>query len=339
MISALKWTGTDCTDPYRNLAAEKLLTLDVREGECILFLWQNRRTVVIGRNQNAWEECSVRQLEKDGGHLARRLSGGGAVYHDLGNLNFSFAVRKPDYDPGKQSRVILRAAEKSGIAADRTGRNDLEAGGRKFSGNAYFETRGCCCHHGTIMLDVDMDALAGYLTVSGTKLQSRGIASVRSRVVNLKELCPDLTVSRLKTAIIEAFGEVYGLPVQALEQNRLREADILRESAALSSDAWLFPPRIPFTAVLENRYEWGSIRLELLVRGNRVVQADCVSDAMDESLIRSIRDALRDCPYSGAELAARTAGAAGAEEAAVTGQELRRQTARDIAELIRTRIA
>ena len=106
-----------------------------------------------------------------------------------------------------------------------------------------------------------------------------------------------------------------------------------------SSEDWLFPPRIPFTAALENRYEWGSIRLEMLVRGNRVVQADCVSDAMDESLIRSIRDALRDCPYSGAELAARTAGAAGAEEAAVTGQELRRQTARDIAELIRTRIA
>ena len=339
MISVLKQIDTDCTDPYRNLAAEKLLTLDAREGECILFLWQNRRTVVIGRNQNAWEECSVRQLEKDGGHLARRLSGGGAVYHDLGNLNFSFAVRKPDYDPEKQSTVILRAAEKSGIAAVKTGRNDLEAGGRKFSGNAYFETRGCCCHHGTVMMDVDTDAMAGYLTVSGTKLQSKGVASVRSRVVNLKELCPDLTAERLKTAIIEAFGEIYGLPVQPLEQNRLNEADILRESAVLSSEAWLFPPRIPFTAALENRYEWGSFRLELFVRGDRVEQVGCVSDAMDESLIRSVRDALRDCPYSGAELAARVVRAAGAEEDAVTGQELRRQTARDIAELIRTRIA
>ena len=339
MISALKWISTDCTDPYRNLAAEKLLTLDVREGECILFLWQNQRTVVIGRNQNAWEECSVRQLEKDGGYLARRLSGGGAVYHDLGNLNFSFAVRKPDYDPEKQSRVILRAAEKAGVVAERTGRNDLETGGRKFSGNAYFETRGCCCHHGTIMLDVDTEALAGYLTVSGTKLQSKGVASVRSRVVNLKEISRDITADRLKAAIIGAFGEVYGLPVHDLEKNRLRETDIARESAELSSEAWLFPPRIPFTAALENRYEWGSIRLEMLVRGNRVVQADCVSDAMDENLIRSIRDALRDCPYSGPELAERAAGAARSEEAAVTGEELRRQTARDIAELLRTRIA
>ena len=168
MISTLKQITTDCTDPYRNLAAEKLLTRDVREGECILFLWQNRRTVVIGRNQNAWEECRVRQLEEDGGHLARRLSGGGAVYHDLGNLNFTFAVRKNDYDPEKQSDVIRRAAEKLGIAAERTGRNDLEAGGRKFSGSAYYETRGRCFHHGTVMMDVDTDALAAYLTVSGS---------------------------------------------------------------------------------------------------------------------------------------------------------------------------
>lgn len=338
MISTLKQISTDCTDPYRNLAAEKLLTLDVREGECILFLWQNRRTVVIGRNQNAWEECAVRQLEGDGGHLARRLSGGGAVYHDTGNLNFSFAVRKADYDTEKQSEVIRRAVRKLGIAAERTGRNDLEAGGRKFSGNAYYETRGCCCHHGTIMMDVDTDALAGYLTVSGTKLRSKGVASVRSRVVNLKELCPDITADKLKAALLAAFGEEYELPVQPLEADRLREADILREAAALSSEDWLFPPRIPFTAALENRWAWGGIRLELFVRGDRIERAECVSDAMDESLIRRIRDALQDCPYSGEELAARVTGAAGEDGDAVTGPEQRRQTARDIAALILERI-
>ena len=274
MISALKWIAAEGTDPYRNLAAEKLLTLDVREGECILFLWQNRRTVVIGRNQNAWEECAVRKLEEDGGHLARRLSGGGAVYHDLGNLNFSFAVRKADSDPGKESEVIRRAAEKLGIAAERTGRNDFEAGGRKFSGNAYYETRGCRCHHGTVMMDVDLGALAAYLTVSGAKLRSKGVASVRARVVNLKELCPDLTADRLKAAMLEAFGEVYGLPAEALEPGRLRETEILREAAAFSSEAWLFPPRLPFTAALENRYAWGGIRVELMVRGDRVARAE-----------------------------------------------------------------
>ncbi len=338
MISTLKRIETDCTDPYRNLAAEKLLTLDVREGECILFLWQNRHTVVIGRNQNAWEECSVRQLEADGGYLARRLSGGGAVYHDLGNLNFSFLVRKADYDPEKQSYVIRRAAEKLGIAARRTGRNDLEAGGRKFSGNAYYETRGRCCHHGTVMIDVDTEALIRYLTVSGGKLQSKGVSSVRSRVINLKEICPDITINRLKDAIIGAFGEIYGLRVQPLEAGRLSETDILRETEAFSSVDWLFPPRIPFNAVLENRCEWGGIRLELCVSGERVERAECVSDAMDEGLICRIREALPGCPYCGKELAARVTAAAGADEDAVTGTEMRIRIGRDIAELLRAQI-
>ncbi len=288
MISTLKWIETDCTDPYRNLAAEKLLTLDVREGECILFLWQNRRTVVIGRNQNAPEECRVRELLEDGGHLARRLSGGGAVYHDLGNLNFSFAVRRADYDPDRQIGVIRRAAEKLGIPAEKTGRNDLEAGGRKFSGSAYLETAGHCCHHGTIMLDVNLDDLSRYLTVSGAKLRSKGVASVRSRVVNLKELCPEITAERLKAAVREAFEETYGLKAESPEKGRVRETDLLREAAELASDAWLFPPRIPYTAAPESRFAWGSIRLELSVRGTRVVRAECLSDAMDEYLIRRI---------------------------------------------------
>ena len=338
MISAIKWICTDCTDPYRNLAAEKLLTLDAREGECILFLWQNRRTVVIGRNQNAREECSVRKLEEDGGHLARRLSGGGAVYHDLGNLNFSFAVRKTDYDTERQGEVIRRAAEKLGITAEKTGRNDFEAGGRKFSGNAYYETRGCCCHHGTIMMDVDTDALARYLTVSGAKLRSKGVASVRSRVVNLKELCPGITADRLKAALLEAFAETFGLPAEPLEPDRLREADILREAAVFSSEEWLFPPRIPFTAALERRYAWGGIRVELNVSGNRVTRAECVSDAMDESLIRRIRDALADCPFRGEDLASRAEAVSAGEEDAAAGQELRIRTGRDIAELFREQI-
>ena len=338
MISTLKRIRTDCADPYRNLAVEKLLTLGAREGECILFLWRNRRTVVIGRNQNAWEECAVRRLEEDGGHLARRLSGGGAVYHDLGNLNFSFAVRQADYDPARQSGVILRAARKLGVPAERTGRNDFEAGGRKFSGSAYYETRGFCCHHGTVMMDVDTEALAKYLTVSGTKLRSKGVASVRSRVVNLRELCPDITAESLEEAISEAFDEEYGLRAEPLEPGRLKEEEILREAAELSSAAWLFPPRIPFTAALENRYAWGGIRVELLVRGDRVVRAECVSDAMDEKGIRLVRDALADCPYSGKELAARAAAVSGAEPGDAAGREQRARMGKDIAELLRAGI-
>jgi len=366
MITALSYLETSSTDPYRNLAAEKLLTLGVREGECILFLWQNEPTVVIGRNQNAFEECSVARLREEGVHLARRLSGGGAVYHDLGNLNFTFAVRKPDYDPDRQSGVVLRAAQLLGIPAEKSGRNDLETGGRKFSGNAYYETRGHCCHHGTLMLSVNLDHLEKYLTVSGAKLRSRGVASVRSRVVNLKELCPKITTDRVKAAVLEAFGEVYGLPVASLGRHdlpapaqelpagrnvpedvlpssglpaRLRRQDLLEEAAAFASESWLFPPRLPFTAALEGRFSWGGVRLEFSVRGDHVLSAECLSDAMDERLIRRLGEALRDCPYSGQALAARVQAVAREEEDAVMGQPLRQKAGEDIAELIRGEIA
>ena len=196
MISAIKTIRTDNVIPYENLALEHVLTRHVREGECILFLWQNRDTVVIGKNQNAWEECRVDWLDAHGGYLARRLSGGGAVYHDLGNLNFSLITRSEDYDTARQSEVILRAVRRLGVPAERTGRNDIEAEGRKFSGHAFYEHRGCWCHHGTLMMDVNLERMQEALSVPQAKLRSRGVSSVRSRVVNLKTWCPSLDRDR-----------------------------------------------------------------------------------------------------------------------------------------------
>ena len=157
---------------------------------------------------------------------------------------------------------------------------------------------------------------------------------MRSRVVNLKELCPDVTAERLKAALLETFAEVYELPTEALEPDRLREEDILREAEVLSSDAWLFPPRLPFAAALENRYSWGGIRIGLSVRGDRVDEALCESDAMDESLIRRIQSCLPGCLYHGKELAARVTGIAPEAGEAAFERELRQRMQQDIAEMI-----
>ena len=198
MIEKITYIETANTYPYQNLAVEEYLLLHCDKEECILYLWQNRNTVVIGRNQNAWKECLVSKLEEENGYPVRRLSGGGAVYHDLGNLNFTFLVRKENYNVDKQLNVILEAVKKLGIHAEKSGRNDILIDGHKFSGNAFYEQGDCCYHHGTLMVHVNLGELSRYLTVSKDKLQSKGVDSVRARVANLTEYAPDATVELLK---------------------------------------------------------------------------------------------------------------------------------------------
>lgn len=199
------------TDPYENLALEEALLSRVGEGELILYLWQNERTVVIGKNQNPWKECRTALLAEEGGHLARRLSGGGAVFHDLGNLNFTFLMPEAEYALSRQLSVIELACRSLGVPVQRSGRNDLLADGRKFSGNAFYKHNGKAYHHGTLMVDVDLERVSRYLSPSRAKLAAKGVDSVRSRVVNLKELVPDLTVERLADALVDALLDVYAV--------------------------------------------------------------------------------------------------------------------------------
>ena len=205
MIEALATYESGSFDPFLNLAMEQHLLETVASGCCLLYLWQNENTVVIGKNQNPWAECRASLLEEEGGHLARRLSGGGAVFHDLGNLNFTFLVPTTDYDLQKQQRVLLEACRSFGIPAELSGRNDLTADGRKFSGNAFYHNGPRSYHHGTLLVDVDGAKLQRYLTPTKAKLETKGVPSVRSRVVNLKELCPTIPIDSLKRALVAAF--------------------------------------------------------------------------------------------------------------------------------------
>lgn len=298
MIQQLTWIETRNTWPYRNLAMEEYMTCHTAPGECILFLWQNRRTVVIGRNQNCWKECRVSALEEDGGFLARRLSGGGAVFHDMGNLNFTFMARRPDYDVDRQLQVIITALESLGIHSQKTGRNDVAADGRKFSGNAFYRTGQFCCHHGTLLLDVDKEQMAAYLNVSREKLASKSVSSVRSRVVNLCELLPGLTADRLKTALVEAFSTVYGLTPRKMEESALPAGEIDRLAARFTSPDWKYGRRLPFDYQLSRRFPWGDIQIQLHVEQGLVAEAAAYSDAMDPDLIGRLPGALSGCVCS-----------------------------------------
>ena len=167
-------------DPWLNLSIEEYLLDNYARDNAVLYLWQNAHTVVIGRNQNAWRECRIENLERDGGKLARRLSGGGAVYHDLGNLNFTFLLPRLEYNLHRQLAVIVDAVKGLGIEANFSGRNDILAEGKKFSGNAFYHGRQASYHHGTVLIDVDMSRLSMYLNVSKAKMESKGVRSVAS---------------------------------------------------------------------------------------------------------------------------------------------------------------
>lgn len=286
---------SNSSDPYLNIATEKYLLENVMPGSCILYLWQNKNTVVIGRNQNAWAECRTALLESEGGKLARRLSGGGAVYHDIGNLNFTFLVSEDLYDVDKQLSVIQTACGYLGIDAVKSGRNDLLADGRKFSGNAFYHAGGKAYHHGTLLFDADMEKLSRYLTPPKAKLQAKGVQSVRSRVVNLNELAPGLNCEILKEKLKAAFSEVYGLPCEELLLDSKAQMQIKKDAEMFGSWQWLYGQRLPFSLSCEDRFAWGHIRLELQVESGRIKQAAVYSDAMDWQLPESVSSALTDC--------------------------------------------
>lgn len=316
MIQRLLVCRSRGTDPYENLALEEALLHRVGAGELILYLWQNERTVVIGKNQNPWKECRTALLAEEGGHLARRLSGGGAVFHDRGNLNFTFLVRETDYDVSRQLSVIETACRSLGIPAQRSGRNDLLADGRKFSGNAFYKHEGRCYHHGTLMVDVDTALVQRYLSPSKAKLEAKGVDSVRARVVNLKEFVPDLTVERLASALISALPAVYsaGEGIPAIQDLDPKAFDLGDLRAKYASDAWLYGPKLPFTLSCEDRFPWGGVELQLKVNEGVIRAAKVYTDAMDETLAGTVEEMLMGCPFQFSPLSAALGSASLAEQ-------------------------
>ena len=297
MIETLATFDSGSFDPYLNLAMEQHLLETVKGGCCLLYLWQNQNTVVIGRNQNPWAECRATLLESEGGHLARRLSGGGAVFHDVGNLNFTFLVPTEDYDLRKQQRVLLEACRAFGIPAELSGRNDLTADGRKFSGNAFYRSGDRSYHHGTLLVNVDGEKLSRYLTPTKAKLETKGVASVRSRVVNLVELCPTLTIDGLKRALVDAFETVYGLkstPKVLTDEDNARIDELWEHYASWD---WRYGQKLPFTLRTEGRFAWGGAELQLQINEGVIQRTAVYSDDMDFAFPPALEQALTGCRF------------------------------------------
>lgn len=194
----MRYLTNNSTDPYFNLAFDEYCLENVLSEEPYFFLWRNRPAVIIGLNQNAYSEVNLEYLNANGITLARRVTGGGAVYHDLQNMNYTIIGKNPSPQPMVDALRIL------GVPAELTGRNDIFVEGRKVSGYARRVSKGQEIIHGTLMYDVDLDTLTHVLDTPTSKMQAKGIASVRSRVANLKEYLPGMSsLDELQAALQE----------------------------------------------------------------------------------------------------------------------------------------
>ena len=237
------------SDIYRNLAFEDLLFRSYGGEGRLLLLYVNRPSVVIGRFQNPWAEADLKLLDAEGCLLARRISGGGAVYHDGGNLNFSLFSSRNDFDRADNIGMVSRILTGLGIGVRFNERMDITLAGKKISGSAYRILKTKAYHHGTLLIDADLAKARECLRPSYEGIESRGVKSVPSPIVNIRDLFPDMTVERVISAFAEDrlfFGgdAVFSLPSE--DELDGREQD-------LRASAWIFGKTPAFAVALEGR--------------------------------------------------------------------------------------
>ncbi len=284
---------SDQYNPYLNLAVEQALFRDTPSDTVVMYLWRNRRTVVIGRHQNPYAECHVEQLLADGGHLMRRTTGGGAVYHDLGNLNFTFVASHELYDTGRQFSVLQNALKHFGLETVCSGRNDMLYQGRKFSGNAFSVGKNNRLHHGTLLIRTDMEELQRYLKPKPSKLHKHGVSSVESRVINLSEVA-EITSENIVPPLMEAFQSVYGEKAQTRPFTGCCTEKVLAEARQLADDGFVYGSWRQFRAQRSGEFAWGGVEMELEISeaDRRILHVEIATDCLLPNTIEKAKQLL-----------------------------------------------
>ncbi|MEO1849568.1 MAG: lipoate--protein ligase [Psychrobacter sp.] len=293
------------TNPWFNLATEDWIFNTLNPDSHMLFLWRNSETVVIGRSQNPWVECKTDKMEADDVFLARRQSGGGAVFHDLGNTNFTFLSPSDAYDQEANFTVIINALQKLGIDATLSGRNDMQVGDRKISGSAFRHAADRSFHHGTLLVNANMQKLGDYLNPHPLKLKAKGIKSVRARVANLVDFNETINHETLSDAIIEAFCEYHGetAQVEQLDEASLAKQPTLNAYYQQMADwDWRFGKTPEFTHHIETRFDWGMMDVHMDVKQAMITEVVIFSDALNVELIDLLKNTLTGVKYNKPEI-------------------------------------
>lgn len=297
-------------DPSLNLALEEyiLRNLPVDEEDYLLF-YINEPSIIIGKNQNTAEEVNAAYVSENNIHVVRRLSGGGAVYHDLGNLNFSFLTKddgKSFHNFRKFTEPVVEALRKLGVEAELSGRNDLQVGERKISGNAQFATKGRMFSHGTLMLDSEIDNVVSALNVDPSKFASKATKSVRSRVANISEFLQEpMTMEQFRQFLLESiFAGEKEIPEYKLSEQQWAEVRALADSRYRTWE-WNYGRSPAFNVQQKKRVEGaGTYDVRLNVEGGIVTEAAIYGDFFGTGEVSDITARLVGVRYDAASLAA-----------------------------------
>lgn len=293
------------TDPFFNLALEETIFNSGKEGETYILLWQNSPSVIIGKHQNTFTEINSEFIRSRGIHVVRRMTGGGAVYHDLGNLNFSFiqpAAGRIAPDFQAFTRPVMAALAKLGVEAEFSGRNDLTLGGKKFSGNAQYIRNGKVLHHGTLLFDVNFDDLEAALRPAAEKLSSKGVASVRSRVTNISgALTRRMTVEKFRDTLLACLAEDQPLAERALTQVEIDAAVQLADSRYRTWQ-WNYGQSPAANIKREKRFAAGKVEVWLDIANSMIREVQFFGDFFSVGDPAEVAEALKGSRYEHSEV-------------------------------------
>jgi lipoate---protein ligase len=294
------------TDPRINLAIEEyaLKNLDINESYLLFYI--NEPSIIIGKNQNTIEEINTDYVEKEGLYVVRRLSGGGAVYHDLGNLNFSFITKddgKSFHNFRKFTEPVVKALNKLGVNAELSGRNDLLAEGRKISGNAQFSTKGRMFSHGTLLFDSEMENVVSALKVKKDKIESKGIKSIRSRVANISEFLPEkMTIEEFRSTLLDYIFDGSDVEEYVLTEEDWANIQELSKERYQNWE-WNYGKSPKFNLQHSHRFPVGQIDVRLEVNKGSIENCKIYGDFFGVGNVEDIEDKLRGTRYERKEIA------------------------------------
>ncbi|RNA68817.1 lipoate--protein ligase [Alteribacter keqinensis] len=299
-------SNQNITDPRLNLAIEEYALKHLDKEHTYLLFYVNEPSIIIGKNQNTIEEINKDYVEKNGIHVVRRLSGGGAVYHDLGNLNFSF-ITKDDgesfHNFQKFTQPVVDALQKIGVDAKLTGRNDLQVGERKISGNAQYTTKGRMFSHGTLLLDSEMENVVDALNVNEEKIRSKGIKSIRSRVANINEFVDKpLSMEEFKALLLRyIFDGAEEIPEYKLTEEDWKGIEKISAERYSNWD-WNYGRSPKFDLKRSKRFAAGTVDIRLNVNKGTITDCKIFGDFFGIGEVTDVEKELIGCRYEREEL-------------------------------------